>query len=233
MSIPFYEKIKNISLARLFFLVFGVIFFCAAFCFSGCKKNIDYFSYVSELRNNIFIAENEEFSLRIHSVIKEVPYAADGIAHEQTALTEIYLIAPNTTKNYQLKMQVGEKEYGGELSFDNVKTEYFLSFSLNISNLKELTCDIIFEDSVVSLTAISVLHNETLSPKEILSCVQAYNPNVFTNLTDKYGFAGEIHLRLLYEDSPYYYVGVINRSGDIHAFLVNATNGKVLAERTP
>jgi hypothetical protein len=52
-------------------------------------------------------------------------------------------------------------------------------------------------------------------------------------MTDKYGFTGEIYLRLLYEDAPYYYVGVINRKGEITAFLVNATTGKVLAQRKP
>ena len=51
-------------------------------------------------------------------------------------------------------------------------------------------------------------------------------------MTDKYGFSGEIYLRLIYEDSPYYYVGIIERNGTVHAFLINAQTGKILAKRT-
>ena len=50
-------------------------------------------------------------------------------------------------------------------------------------------------------------------------------------MTDKYGFSGEIYLRLIYEDSPYYYVGVINRNSEVNAFLLNAETGKILAKR--
>ena len=50
-------------------------------------------------------------------------------------------------------------------------------------------------------------------------------------MTDKYGFAGEIYIRLLYEEAPYYYVGIIDRSGGCNAFLMNAETGKILARR--
>ena len=51
------------------------------------------------------------------------------------------------------------------------------------------------------------------------------------SMTDKYGFTGEIYIRLIYEDAPYYYVGIIDRNGTINAFLLNATSGKILAKR--
>ena len=50
-------------------------------------------------------------------------------------------------------------------------------------------------------------------------------------MTDKYGFTGEIYLRLIYEETAYYYVGIIDRNGNIYAFLVNAQTGKILAKR--
>ena len=211
--------------------------FLIALCFflplllGGCTQNVEYFDYVSELRNNIFLAEHGDLQLRIYSVTKEYPYAADGVAHEQTARTEVYLLSPDGTKNYTFRLQNGGEEYGGELAYDNVKSEYFLSFTLDVSAEKELPCILTCGEEKISLTASSVLRNETLSPKDILSNVYTCAPEVFDSLTDKHGFAGEIHLRLLYEDAPYYYVGVIDRNGTIHCFLVNAANGKVLAQR--
>ena len=233
MQTHFFKKFPFLRLSRLFFALLTLPLFCAIFTLSGCKQAVDYLSYVSEFRNNIFLAETEEISLRIYSVCKETPYIADGIANESSARTEVFLSATDGTQAYTLEMQVNGSSYGGELAYDNVKGEYFLSFSLDISPYKELPCTIIHGENQIQLTAVSVLRDEILAPKSILENVRAYAPELFKEMTDKYGFKGEIYLRLLYEDSPYYYVGVIDRNKDIYAFLVNATNGKVLARRNP
>ena len=218
---------------RLLALSFAFLFILTFLLFGSCKHSVNYFDYVSEFRNNIFLAETENICLRIYSVQKESPYAADGIANESTARTEIFLNAPTSTQNYAIYIKIEGTNYGGELSYDNVKAEYFLSFSLNVSEYKELPCLLSYEGKEIALTAISVLCEETISAKTVLDNVQAYEPELFASMTDKYGFKGEIYLRLLYEDAPYYYVGIIKKNGDIYAFLVNATNGKVLARRNP
>ena len=197
----------------------------------ACKKNIDYFNYVSELRNNIFLAEKDEFSLRIYSVIKENPYAADGIVREPSARTEIYLIAPDCTQNYDIRLRIDNKEYGGELSYDNVKSEYYLFFTLDIASQAEIFCTLTYSNTRVEFVAKSVLNANMVAPNDILKSVLAYDNALFESMTDKYGFKGEIYLRLLYEDAPYYYVGIIDRQGNCTAFLMNAETGKILAQR--
>ena len=71
----------------------------------------------------------------------------------------------------------------------------------------------------------------TLSPKAALACLLGAEKELFSALTDKYGFAGEIHIRMIFENSPYYYIGIIDRKGTIHAYLLNAETGKILAKR--
>ena len=233
MSIFSLKKLNHLPLFRLLkALCFTclLVFLASAF---ACGKSVDYFTYVSELRNNIFLAEADGFSLRIYSVVKEIPYAADGIVRETSARTEIYLLAPDNTQNYNLQVHIDGKAYGGELSYDNVKSEYYLSFTLDIAAQTEIRCTLTYQNTQVEFTAKSVLNADMVAPNAILKSVYAYDSALFESMTDKYGFKGEIHLRLLYEDAPYYYVGVINRDGNIYAFLVNATTGKVLAKRTP
>ena len=77
-----------------------------------------------------------------------------------------------------------------------------------------------------------MLTADVLTPEAALSNLVAEENALFSSLTDKYGFAGEIYIRLIYEDSPYYYVGVIDRNENIRAFLINAKTGKILAKRT-
>ena len=200
--------------------------------FSACQKELDYFQYVSELRDNIFLAETEELSLRIYSVAKEQPYAPDGVPQTTNRRIEAYLIAPEGDETCRLSFTVDGREYGGEMSFDNVKTEYYYACALDVSALSAIPCRIEYGEKVFELTANSVRTADTLTPKNVLKNLKETETELFSSLTDKYGFAGEIYLRLIYEDSPYYYVGVIDRTGKVHAFLINAVTGKILAKRT-
>ncbi len=202
-----------------------------ALFFSSCQKKIEYFSYVSELRNNLFLARTEEFSLKIYSVVKESPYHADGVAQPAAPRFEAYLVAPSGDKTVTLSFPANGREYGGEMSYDNVKGEYFYACALDASALPSIECKILYGEREVTLTAKSVLTEHTLSPEVVLNKLKGECPDVFSALTDEYGFAGEIYLRLLYEDSPFYYVGVIDRAGNIQAFLLNAETGKILARR--
>jgi len=210
------------------------VFLCLLTLFYGfcsCAKKLDLSDYVSELRSNIYIAEKDGFSLRIYAVLKESPYVADGIVQERSARVEAHLIAPEGQETCRLTFSYGGKDYGGEMSFDNVKTEYYFSRTLELSNASELPCVIEYGSTKVEFTAVSVKTAETLSPENILKNLHREESEFFSSLTDKYGFSGEIYLRLIYEDAPYYYVGVIDRNGKINAFLLNANTGKILAKR--
>lgn len=200
--------------------------------FSSCQKEIDYMDYVSELRSNVFLASEQSFDLRIYALSKENPYLADGIPKERSTRVELYLVAPEGDKTCKISFTFDGKEYGGEMSFDNVKTEYYFSCSLDVARASELPCRLEYGEVKLELNARSILTEDTISPEGILKILQTAESELFTSLTDEYGFAGEIYIRLIYEDAPYYYVGIIDRNGHIHAFLLNATTGKILAKRT-
>lgn len=197
----------------------------------GCKKTVRYADYVSELRDNIFLAETETLSLRIYSVTKETPYHADGVPQETAPRTEVYLVAPEGDEVCNLVFSVGGKEYGGEMSFDNVRAEYYFYCTLDTSAFSEIVCKITYGGTESELTAKSVRTKNTLSSGEILNGLLSAEKPLFDGLTDKYGFAGEIYIRLIFEETPYYYVGVIDRNGNITAFLINGETGKILAKR--
>ena len=221
------KNLKNI----FFKLLFILLIFAFAFPFSACTKAPDYTEYVSELRSNIFLADSDGFSLRIFSVKKESPYISDGIAQPCNERTEVYLVAPQGDKSCQISFTVNGKNYGGEMSFDNVKAEYYYYCPLDTSALTDIFVQIYYGETQVELTAKTVLNKDTLPPFDVLSILLNAEKELFDGLTDKYGFAGEIYIRLIYEDAPYYYVGIIERTGKITAFLINATSGKILAKR--
>ena len=193
---------------------------------------MDYTPYISELRSNILLAEAEDLSLRIYAVDKEIPYQADGIPRETTNRLEAYLHAPDGSKPCNLSFSFEDRDFYGEMSYDNVKAEYFFSCTLDVSKETELACRIEYGEKTVEMTARSVCNENTLTASNILSILEAEEQELFTAMTDKYGFSGEIYMRQIYENALYYYVGIIERSGVVHAFLINAQSGKILAKRT-
>lgn len=229
MTIRFLSHSRFLRRFQKFLFTFALLIPLA---FTGCKSTIDYTLYVSELRSNILLAEAENLSLRIYAVDKEIPYQADGVPRETTKRLEAYLHAPEGDKNCQISFTFAGQDYHGEMSFDNVKAEYFFSCTLDVSQITELPCRIDYGDERVELTARTVRTEHTLTPQRVLTILETSEQELFTSMTDSYGFAGEIYIRLIYEDSPYYYVGIIERNGAVHAFLINAQTGKILAKRT-
>ena len=61
--------------------------------------------------------------------------------------------------------------------------------------------------------------------------VTEYDGGRFESLTEGSRFAGEIYVRLLYDEGCFYYVGICDREGNTHAYLLDGTNGRVLAEK--
>lgn len=228
----FYSQSRRfLHMKNLLCGIFSLLLIGCLFLFSACKKSTDYFAYVSELRSNIFLAETEEFSLRVYALERESPYLSDGIKREMITRTEFHLSAKDNAKSYTLSFEIDGVEYGGEFSFDNVKTEFYYACNVDISALSSFDCQIIYEEKQCALCPTSIRLQNTLSPKALLQQLVQTEQEFFSSLTDKYGFAGEIYMRLIYENTPYYYVGVIDRQGNVCAFLLNAQTGKILAKR--
>ena len=216
------------SLKKLSFFLFILFTICLL---SACQKEVRYDDYVSELRSNVFLAEKEDFSLRIYALEKENPYEADGIKKQTSLLTEVYFSAPEGDKDCQLTFTIQNRQFGGDMSYDNVKAEYYYSCTLDTSTATEIPCEIIYGNKTLSFTAKSVLNESDLSAKKILNLLVESEKELFSSMTDKYVFQGEIYIRLIYEDAPYYYIGVIDRNEKVFAFLLNAKTGKILAKR--
>lgn len=220
-----------ISLKRLLSLLCLPVLFLAIIGLSSCKKQTDYFSYVSECRSDIFTCEGDGFSLKMYAVSREQPYLSDGVKRECTQKAEAFLTTDRTQETFSIGFIVGEKEYGGEMSFDNARTEYYFSCTVDISSLRSIPVKICYGGTVYETNAINVRTETAFSPEKILQTVLQSEHTLIENMTDRNGFCGEFYIRLIYEDGLYYYVGIIGTDQKTHALLLNAETGKILARR--
>ncbi len=232
MNVYFSKSAEKTTLRRAFISTLALLFVVAFLTlFSSCKKSEDYVSYLSEYRSNLFFAETEHFSVRAYALEKEHPFVADGMVGEKTKRAEVYITTKDGSENCMILFHANNHEYGGEASYDSVKREYFYSCAVDISSLTSIPLSVQFGDSKYEVTAHSVKKPDTLNGEQILNLLRAQEAELFTSLTDKNGFSAEIHLRLLYEETPYYYVGVVEKTGKITAFLLDADTGAILAKR--
>ena len=201
--------------------------------FNACSPKIDYFDYVSERRSNVLLYSGNNYHVTIHDVEREYPYVADGYVGEATHRVELFITAPEGTTHCHVQFFVDGKTHGGEASFDSVKREYYYSCNEDVSTLFSLPLRLQFGDTVYEATASSVRTAKSISPQQALTFVVEEAPDLFAAMCNKHSFLGELYVRLLYEDAPYYYVGVVDRNGNITAFLLDAETGKILARRNP
>ena len=155
----------------------------------------------------------------------------DGIPKQASILTEIYFTAPKGDLDCSISFTVQDRQFGGDMSYDGVKAEYFFSCTLDISSLQAIDFSLAFGEETLSICAQSVVDSSVLTPKVVVERLAVEYKALFDRLTDDYGFQGEIYIRLIFEDSPYYFVGIIERDKTTTAFLINAVTGKVLACR--
>lgn len=232
MNVYFSKSARKAKPRRSLIFTAAFLFLCLFLTlFTSCQRSEDYFSYLSEHRSNLFLVEMEEFSVRIYALEKEHPFVADGMVGEKTKRAEIYLVANGGTENCQITFHANGNTYGGEASYDSVKREYFYSCAVDLSQATSVPLSVELGEGKYEVTAHSVKTTKTLSGQQILNALTEKEAELFRSLTDKNGFSAEIHLRLLYEEAPYYYMGVVDKTGKITAFLLDATTGNILAKR--
>ena len=193
---------------------------------ASCKQNPDYFSHVSELRSDLFTASEEEFSLTVACITREHPYNNDGIKATLTDVVEITL--EGEADEYRVYLLGGE-QIGGEMSFRNTRGDFYFSQGVKSFPKTSVTLRVEWEDEQREIVATSVKTENTLSPEKALSRALTNEKATLERMSANGSFQGEFDVRLLRRDKNYYYVGIVDRDGNMISLLLDSESGEVLA----
>ncbi len=208
------------------FLLLGL--FSVILClFPSCAKKVDYKNYVSEVRSEIYIYQDDGVTIKAQCGKRETPYAADGIKGELGDFFEIYITLP--AQHDEVWVQAGELK--GEANYNAAKNCYYLSEGLSAPNQETLAVTLTCGNTEQTYTAINVRCEGLLTPWQALDCAKDYKSDLFAQMTQDGIFTGEIMIRLLYDDACYYFVGICGSDGKIVCCLVDGVSGKIIAER--
>jgi hypothetical protein len=219
-----------ISFKKRLFALFTSLFLFPCL-FTACDKKQNIAEYFSEYRSNLFIAETDDFSLRAYAIEKEHPFVADGMVGVKATFTEVYISASDGSLPCKVSFRVSNLDYSGEAAYDSVKREYFFSCAADVCDTQILPVSIELGGSMYEVNALSVKTDDTLDGEIAVGFLQQSEQEFFKSITIKGRLEAELHVRLIYEEAPYYYVGIVEKSGKRTAFLLDAETGKLLAKR--
>jgi hypothetical protein len=198
------------------------------FLLCACNSQVDYYGYVSELRSNIFIYKDDNYDCKIYISNKETPYNSDGIKGEMNSIIEVFLTLPTTPNKVEIELGI----YSGEMNYQAVSNSFYLSFSGEGFKDDNVEVKLLIDGNEKIFEAVSVLYDGIITPQSALDCVYEYDTQTFESLTNGNFFNGEIYIRLLYDKSCYYYVGICDKTGKINAYLLDAETSHIIAQRT-
>lgn len=198
---------------------------------AACGAKYDYTKHLSEVRSDIFYGETDAYSVTVFFGSREYPYATDGIACPMQGLAEISLAVKSGVDGDYAVYVLGDKEWGGEMSYRNVKGDYYYSQGVGAFPEGQMSLRIECEDAKTTLALTSVKTEDTLTPEEALEIAVSHEKETVARLTCDNVFQGEFSVRLLRRDANFYYVGIAAKSGKVLSLLLDAETGEVLARR--
>lgn len=215
----------------VFRFLLALCLLCPALILCGCGKTPDPIDYVSEYRSNVFVYSGQDFSVKAHAVTREYPYVADGYKCEMSVRAELFICAPAETESCIVYFVAGGEKYGGDASYDSVKNQFYFSCSADLSKETSLLVSLNFDGKETEITAPSVKTSDVMDLSKVLATLFEVEKDLLASVTSKGELICELYVRLLYEDAPYYYVGVVDRKGNVSSFLLDGKTGKILAKR--
>jgi hypothetical protein len=215
-------------------LTASILLLTLSFTLSACTAKPDYLSYVSELRKDLFVGEQDNFCVTVYSGSKEYPPAFDGIKKETRLVLTFKIIQKEEVgEQLTLTFKLGDKEYTCQPKFSPVKST--LSCDVEVASLPEKTLDVQIsygEDCTVTVNTVSKLKENTVSYVDALNKAVEKASSFLKEHTKNGVLNAEIVIRLLCEnDVNYYYVGFICEEGLKIAYLIKGETGEIIAEK--
>lgn len=212
---------------------FGIIFLFALLpALAACGK-YDYSVHLSEVRSDLFVAEDDEFTVTLSCITREYPYLSDGVTGALTNIVEIVLESGEIVERDYCVYVLGEREWGGDMSFRNVRGDWFYSQSVSAFPEGSVSLRVSWGDETREVVATSVKNEATIAPETALELAVAAETDYIAGLTSDGVFQGEFYVRLLRRDKNYYYIGIVDTSGATLSLLLDSETGEVLARREP
>ena len=216
-------------------LVFFVVVIATLVISSSCKNSLDLTVYVSELRLGIYECSSTDFVVTVLVEEREDPFIADGFVGTIKKVLTVKLEPLNRSfDDATIALNFDDYTASGDFVYSPISGKYVAEIFVDkLPNLPSVSGTLTSGDETFNLDLKTKIVSGNLSYTEVLKKVSEKENKIVNELFNNTNVSTEIHIRLISEkNTNYYYVGFTNKSGKIHAYLVDAKTGEILAKKT-
>jgi hypothetical protein len=214
----------------------ALILFAIVFGLSGCKSAMErYDPVVSELRDNIYLAESDRFSVSVITGKREDPFLMDGHAGGTRAFTLITIVPKSGAGPFTYKATVNGKEYTGDL----LPHPFAPSFSADIEVLSTdsaIPVTVSGGGTEETLTAVSVKNDRMITADKAIEIAEKRLKTRVDGFKSNGTYRCEVYVRLLQNPIDnsggyHWYVAFIGENHTIYAVLIDPESMEIVAIR--
>ena len=211
----------------------AVLLLCVSISFLSfsCVQGVNLEMYVSQLRLNAYVYSSSNYTLTVFEEETETPYLLDGYVGKIEKVLIVRLENFKTSPDgASVKLNYNGKELSGDFIYNPVTSKYSTTIAVDGHLQKnELKVTLISGGDETELTLARVTEG-SVDVKKVLSAVSKHASSHVQNALDAGGI--EVHVRVIPSGNEnYYYVCIVDTSGNQKAFLVDGKTAKILAEK--
>ena len=220
---------KKSSIKKIVLII--VTFTLLLSAFSGCKQKVDLTNDISELRYDILVGQNENFTVKGECYERETPRFKDGEIKEKTNCFVLTLTNCNLNVTYTASFTQNGINYSQKFNLSPTNSKLQATFNAKVT-AGQLTVKINGGSVNETIELKSIVPNGAKDYKTALNSLLESQPSLINKYMLDGKFQGEIAVRLLVEkQKAYYYIGLTDTSKNTTALLIDADTLEVLAIR--
>lgn len=223
---------------KLFILLLAI----CSLCLTACgNKELNLNDYLIEERQNLYIAQDDVYTVSFSSGMREENYNFDGIKNNMTEFGIVTISridsAPMGQLDYNYTVKIDDQTYTGTLAKSEVENSYAADIQVKASENATINVQIVFGSYSFNKEMVNTSSNfEVDCNKAIEIANQALKKDIKQLTSDKNNKI-EAVMKIVKDTSSsnpsnyYWYVGVVSTNGEILGVLVDSSNGQIIAKK--
>lgn len=210
----------------------------------GCgnteKAKTDFNSHLIEVRNNLFVGQDEVFYASVCTGQREKDYALDGVVNELTPFGIVTISRldnePLNKETYNFTLVINGENTTGSLEKSPYNNTYSADIEKEIPQDAEVVLQVAVDGVNFDKSLENVSNSFTVSKDRAISIACETLTDSVKSLSTETGNSSEAFIKILKDYSGennkyYWYVGIISPEGKTSGVLIDATSGEVISKK--
>ena len=223
-------------------LLILMFLFVSILSLSACGgKDLNLSDYLIEERNNLFVANDELYTLNLSSGLRESDYKFDGVITDKIDFAVITFVRndnlPLANDTYAYIVKINDEEFSGFLEKSPVDNTYVADLGVAVNDDAIVSAKISFTGYTFSGDLTNISSAFGYNKNNVIEIANNELKEEIKNIMQDNNVKIEVVTKIMKDYSSvdmknyYWYVGVISTNGDTLGLLIDANSGEIIAKK--